>query len=116
MPETFEPLDASFSTADAEAPVLAYEGRALRVRFLDCRERSIELVFHSAIALSWDEGDPASCAAHRDDACYIVAGSDWLRRHVEVGTLEAASSHRHYKLCFNAAGVLQVIATALEVV
>lgn len=116
MPETFQSLNASFSTADAETPVLAYERGSLRVRFLDWQERCVELVFHEAVAFSWDEGDAAWCATHRDDACYIVAGSDWLRRHIDVGTIESASGHRHYKLCFNAAGVLQVIARSLDVV
>jgi hypothetical protein len=116
MPETFELLDALFSTADAEAPVLAYERGALRVRFLDWRDQWVELVFREAVAFSWDDGDAAWCDAHRDDDCYIVAGSNWLRRHVDVGTIESASEHRHYKLCFNAVGVLQVIATGLDVV
>jgi hypothetical protein len=84
-------------------PSLVYERGALRVRFLDWRERCVELVFRGAIAFSWDDGDAAWCAGHRDDASYIVNGSGWLRRHVEVGTIEAASEHRHYKLCFNAA-------------
>jgi hypothetical protein len=31
-----------------------------------------------------------------------------------VGTIIASDGHRHFKLCFNPAGVLQVISTALE--
>lgn len=116
MPETFEPLIGSFSTADAEAPVVAYEQGVLSVRFRDWREREVKLLFSNAVAFSWDEGDAACTAAHRDDTIYIVSGSHWIRRHIEVGSITASGGHRHFKLCFNAAGVLQVIAIELKVV
>jgi hypothetical protein len=115
MPETFDPLVESFSTADAEAPVLTFERGVLHVRFRDWREREVTLTFRDAAAFSWDDGDSALSAAHRDDASYVVTGSDWLRRHIDAGTITASGGHRHFKLCFNAAGVLQVIATGLEV-
>jgi hypothetical protein len=115
MPESFEPLVESFSTADAEAPVLAYEWGFLRVRFRDWQGRKVEVAFIDVAAFSWDQGDAACSGSHRDDASYIVVGSDWLQRHIEVSTITASEGHRHYKLCFNAAGVLQVIATELKV-
>jgi hypothetical protein len=115
MPETFEPLSEPFSTADAEAPVLVYESGVLRVRFRDWREREVAIIFREAVAFSWDGGDAACSAVHRDDTSYIVAGSAWLERHIAVGAIPGSGGHRHYKLCFNAAGVLQVIAESLEV-
>ena len=115
MAETFDPLDESFSTADAGAPILAYEQEILHDRFRDWREREVILTFCDVSAFSWDDGDAASSDAHRDDSAYIVVGSEWLRRHIDVGTIAASGGHRHYKLCFNAVGVLQVIASGLFV-
>jgi hypothetical protein len=115
MPESFEPLRVPFSTADADPPALTYEQDQLHVRFLDWQEREVNLTFAGVVAFSWDEGDASWSAAHRDDESYTVGGSEWLQRHLDVGTIAAGGGHRHYKLCFNAAGVLQVISIGLEV-
>ena len=114
LPEADEPLEVPFSTADAEAPVLYYDRGSLAVRFRDWRERTVHLLFDDVAAFSWDEGDAAGSLDRRDDACYVVAGSAWLARHVAAGTIEAEAGHRHFKFCFNVAGVLQVIATRLD--
>lgn len=115
MPESFQPLGAPFSTADAEAPALVYERGDLHVRFLNWQEREIKLTFRHVAAFVWEDGDAALFPDHRDDTSYLVADSDWLRRHHEVGSITLGEGHSHYKLCFNAAGVLQVLATGLEV-
>lgn len=72
------------------------------------------LSFDDVAAFSWDEGDAAVSPEHRDDACYVVAGSAWLARHIAAGSIATEAEHRHYMLCFNAAGVLQVIAARLN--
>lgn len=111
----YEPLCAPFSTADAEYPQVTSERGCLRVVFRDWQEKVVTLLFHDVAAFSWDEGDAALDANHRDDCSYTVHESPWLARHREVGTLMPPEEHRHYKLCFNAAGVLQLLATRLEV-
>ena len=115
MPETFEPLHESFSIADADAPCLIYTQGLLHVRFKDWREQEVELRFFDVIAFSWDEGEAALDKAHRDDASYLVIGSEWLKRHIDVNNVYADERHHHYKLCFNAAGILQVLAQSLKV-
>ena len=115
METRYEPLRETFSTADAEYPQVVSERGCLRVAFRDWREKLVTLLFHDVAAFSWDDGDAAVDANHRDDYSYIVRDSPWLARHREVGTLMPSEDHRHYKLCFNAAGVLQVLATRLEV-
>ena len=114
MEPRYEPLGAIFSTADAEFPRLVAEGGSLRVTYCDWRERNVALVFHEVVAYSWDDGDAAVDPAHRDDTSYVVHNSPWLARHREIGTLMPSQEHRHFKLCFNAAGVLQVLAARLE--
>jgi hypothetical protein len=114
MPESFEPLNMPFSTADAELPLLTYEDGQLRVTFLDWREQDVILRFQGVAAYSWDSGELWSYA-HRDDTSYAVAGSEWLHKLLDLGEITASEGHRHFKLCFNAVGVLQVISTCLEV-
>ena len=115
METRYEPLHESFSAADAEYPHIELASGCLRVRFTDWREETVTLLFRDVVAFSWDEGDAALNASHRDDCCYIVHESPWLARHREVGTIIPAEDRRHFKLCFNAAGVLQVLASTLEV-
>lgn len=115
MGNHYETLRETFSTADVEYPKVVSEHGFLRVTFQDRREKTVRLVFHDVIAYSWDDGDAAIDAGHRDDCCYVVHDSRWLARHREVGTVMPSEAHQHFKLCFNAAGVLQVLASRLEV-
>jgi hypothetical protein len=115
MPQSFEPLNLPFSTADADAPVLAYDLGQLHVRFRDWQDKEVALTFRNVALFSWDDGDAAWSSGHRDDICYTVIGSEWLKRHLDVGTISAGEGHHHYKLCFNAAGVLQVISAGYEI-
>ncbi|MFO0959150.1 MAG: hypothetical protein U0800_17260 [Isosphaeraceae bacterium] len=115
MEHRYEPLRAPFSTADAESPRLTAERGSLRVTYRDWREKTVELRFHEVVAFSWDDGEAAVDPAHRDDTSYVVHNTPWLARHREVWTLMPSPEHRHFKLCFNASGVLQVLAARLEV-
>jgi hypothetical protein len=115
METRYEPLREPFSIADAEYPQITSERGCLRVVFRDWQEKVVSLLFHDVAAFSWDDGDAAVDRNHRDDCSYIVHDSPWLARHREVGSLMPSGVCRHFKLCFNAAGVLQVLASRLEV-
>jgi hypothetical protein len=115
MDTPYQPLREPFSTADADRPALLFEGGQLHVTFQDWHEQTVRLLFHDVVGFSWDDGDAAVDPRHRDDASYIVVDSEWLQRHRAVGTLTPHEQHRHFKLCFNAAGVLQVLASGLEI-
>jgi hypothetical protein len=116
METRYEPLRESFSTADTDYPHVELDRGCLGVTFQDWREKKVTLRFHDVVAFSWDDGDAALAASHRNDCCYIVHESPWVARHREVGTIMPSEDPRHFKLCFNAAGVLQVLASTLEVV
>jgi hypothetical protein len=112
----YEPLNMSFSTADAEYPRIKLEDGCARVAYRNWQEKSVVLLFHDVVAISWDEGEAALCAEHRDDCGYIVHDSPWLARHRAAETITLTEDRQHFKLAFNAVGVLQVLASALEVV
>lgn len=114
MSSHYEPLRDSFSTADAGHPQIVSEHGVLRVTFRDWQEKTVRLVFHDVAAYSWDAGEVALDADQRDDCSYVVRDSQWLASHLKAGTAVPAEDHQHFKLCFNAVGVLQVLASRLE--
>lgn len=110
MTVRYVPLSADFSTADAENPEILFFGDSLRVRFKDWQERIVVVIFDHVIAYSWDDGDASVEHGHRDDCAYLVLGSPWLARHRTAENLRVEPETKHFKLCFNAIGVLQVLA------
>lgn len=108
----FEPLDQP-TTADAEAVRLEYgTDRDLVVRFRDWRKSEFAFVFRGTVAFRWDPVDWDG--APRNDEAYEVLDSTWLETLIAAGVVGATGAHRHFKLCFNAASVLDVIARGLE--
>ncbi|HET6328673.1 MAG TPA: hypothetical protein VFG04_28575 [Planctomycetaceae bacterium] len=112
----YAPLNLPFSTADAEAPQITLANDRARISYRDWQEKLVELLFHDVVAISWDVGDAALSADHRDDRAYIVHDSPWLARHREAGTIMPNEVRQHFLLAFNAVGVLQVLASSLEIV
>jgi hypothetical protein len=102
----YEITDLGFSTADAEQVQLEFNGCNLSIRFIDWQEQPKTHIFIEVLGFSWnDELDNPSI---RDDVTYIVSDSDWLRSQCELSN-EEVEQYIHYKLCFNACGVLDVI-------
>ena len=113
MTVLYVPLDAGFSTADAEQPSIEFKGGDLIVQFKDWREQWVSIRFPETIAFTWQ--DEARLPADiRDDSAYEVINSPWLAELSELGAT-LVNSH-HYKLCFNAAGILDVVSGQLSVV
>jgi hypothetical protein len=112
----YEPLNLPFSTADAEAPQITLANGQARLSYRDWQEKPVILLLHDVVAISWDDGDAALSADHRDDRAYIVHDSPWLARHREARTIMPTEERQHFLLAFNAVGVLQVLASSLELV
>jgi hypothetical protein len=93
MPQTFEPINLPFSTSDAEQPSLAFEQGQIKVRFVDWKEQEVQLLFRDMIAFCWDEGDADCSEGHRDDLCYTVVESEWLKRHIAVGVISKLENY-----------------------
>lgn len=107
-----ESLNAPFSTADADNPSLQYLDGDLRLGFIDWQEKQVSIRFPKAAAFCWQQEAQIS-AEVRDDTSYEVVDSPWRAELTALGAIEP--SHRHYKLCFNACGVLDVISFELVV-
>ena len=99
-------------TADAEGVELAFADNILRVRFVDWQELARELVLPDTVAFRWQEYDHDG--APRDDVTYEVVGSTWLAAQLPPADFPLSKQLRHYKLCFNACGSLDVICGVVE--
>lgn len=103
--EKFVPVSLGLEIADAEAVSMSYANGALVLSFIDWKEQRRDVRFESTLAFRWQEFDEVGI---RDDACYEVVESIWLQRQAKLQG-ESPEHHVHYKLCFNACGVLDVI-------
>src|SRR5262245_19326761 len=102
----YRSVNLGFSTADAEDVTLAFDRTELHLIFRDWREETVEHTFKDVLAFKWD--GELSIDTIRDDTCYEVIDSSWLE---EQARLQGENQTRftHYKLCFNACGVLDVL-------
>ena len=113
MPETAKLLQPDFSTADAEYPEFFLRDGVLVLEFTDWRERAVRVRFANAVGVKWQELD-SSGPEERDDSVYEIVGSAWLAAHLAAGVRDAGEELRHFRLCFNPTGVLDVLASSME--
>jgi hypothetical protein len=114
MNQRFEALELPFSTADASRPEIVYSDGTLRIQFVDWQRNLVCLSFEDAVSFSWEDSEVGLDTQHRDDCSYVVDQSRWLERHLNVSAVTKGEPHRHFKLCFNELGILQVIAAKVE--
>jgi hypothetical protein len=94
------------TTADAEKVVIRFENGDLQLSFMDWQKQPRSITFRDVLAYRWQELDDA---VPRDDTTFEAFDSPWLERQAKLhGVL--ASDYAHYVLCFNACGVLDVLA------
>ena len=113
MAERFEPLHAGFSTADVEDLEIRFRDDQLIVSFRDWQDQSVLITFSEAAAFLWtSELDPDG---FRDDAATVVIESTWLNEQANCGNSLIKPPCKHFRLGFNAVGILNVLATRLDV-
>jgi hypothetical protein len=96
-------------TADAEGVELRFQAGRLHLAYSDWQERRRDAHFTDVLAFRWQE--QIEEAMPRDDTSYEVIDSNWLRSHADIQT--PGVRYAHYKLCFNACGVLDVLCQAI---
>lgn len=113
MSERANPLQPDFSTADAEYPDFSLRDGVLELEFTDWREEPVRVRFTNAVGVKWQELDSAG-PEDEDDGVFEIAGSAWLAAYLAAGVRGADEGLRHFRLCFNPIGVLDVLASAME--
>lgn len=114
MAEIAKLLEPGFSTVDAEFPRFEFREGTLTLDFLDWQERAVRVWFLEAAGVKWQELD-FSGPQCRDDSVYEMMGSSWIAEYMAAGTGREGAGLRHFRLCFNARGVLDVLATSMHV-
>lgn len=111
MKEKYETIDLGFSVADAENIAFSYNGENLVLKFDDWMEKSLEVVFKNTVGFKFQEAEYKNSESERDDCCHIVRESKWLQLHESQGLLWSGETWNHYKLNFNAGGIVEVLCT-----
>jgi len=109
MTERYEIVDLGFSVADAEGISFGYNGDHLLLTFEDWMEKSVRVEFKNVLGFRFQEADYYNSNSERDDCCHIVRDSIWLQAHKDQGLLWGDETWRHYKLNFNAGGIIEVL-------
>jgi hypothetical protein len=114
MSESAKLLEPGFYVADAEYPRFALRDGTIILEFIDWREHSVRVRFSGAAGVKWQEVDSRGPEG-RDDSVYEIVGSSWLAEYFANDDRILADALRHFRLCFNACGVLDVLATSMEI-
>lgn len=107
-------VNLGFTVADGEHIKTSCENQTLRVSFVNWQDQNVTFVCHDTIAYRWQEAEYFLSDQERYDSCHEILNSPWLRLHKEQSmTWEGAEFH-HYKLNFDAAGILEMICSSIE--
>lgn len=115
MAEHTEIVNLGFSVADAESPRLQLERQVLVLDFADWKENQVRVRFSDVIAARWQEAEYVRDEHERFDSTHVVHESAWLAEHERQNITWDGAEHRHLKLNFNAAGILEVLCTDVHV-
>ena len=114
MDEQYIPLKDAIHTADAENPRLVFANGEMIFRYTDWQEIEREIKFFDVVGYKWQDeveiGFP-----ERDDMPYQVKESKWIEELKNLHVIDSNDEYKHYKLCFNACGVLDVVFRKLEI-
>ena len=113
MPK-YKIIDLGFPTADGERPEIRFAGGDIHFSFLDWKEETVEFIASDVRAFSWIE--ELDILDIRDDVAYEVEGSELIQKYYSWNTASPNDGYRHFKLCFNAAGVFDVMCKVITLV
>jgi hypothetical protein len=110
MPERAQLLNAGFSTADAAYPSFTMGDTGFSLEFLNWQERPIRVNFDNIAGVRWEALDGG------DYQIYEMVDSVWVTSLLRTTEYAASDGLRHFRLCFNAHGVLDVLASHMRLV
>ena len=114
MNQSVEVVDIGFSVADAEDIKFRFDGEHLILEFIDWREQPVSVKFKNMIGYRYQLAEYQLSDKERFDSTHIVKDSEWVRIHLEQGEDWNSQEWYHYKLNFNAGGIVEVLCTAIE--
>ena len=112
---TYRQIDFGFSTADGEDVRLEFNGDEIQFSFRDWQEKPIHFKLSGVLAFSWGEAEFLDIPEIRGDVTYEVLDSDLIQKYRAANLLMPTEEYRHFKFCFNASGVFDVLCTGISV-
>ena len=113
MPK-YTPIELGFSTADGERIELQFVGGEIRFSFADWRGQIIRFAISDVRAFSWLE--ELDVPEIRNDCIYEVLESDLIEKYCAWNAISRDDGYRHFKFCFNAAGIFDVLCKGVTVI
>src|SRR5262245_5016612 len=109
-------IDLGFSVADAGSVQVCYENQTLSVSFVDWQEKAVSFICRDTVAFRWQEAEYSLSDGERHDSTHEIIGSAWLCQHQEQGMTWESTAFHHYKLNFNAVGILEMICSKIDTI
>lgn len=113
MSQQVEIIDLGFSIADAEDIAFKFDGSDLVLEFKGWKEEQISIKCENTLGFKYQVAEYEIDESERFDSCHIVNESDWVKEHLKQGETWENENWIHYKLNFNAAGVVEVLCSKL---
>ena len=113
MNQSIEITNLGFSVADAEDIKFEFDGADLFLKFKDWQEKPITIKCENTLGFRFQNAEYELSQSERFDSCHIVKNSDWVKEHIEQGEAWDGENWFHYKLNFNAAGIVEVLCSKL---
>ena len=114
MTETAEIMSPDFSIADAQDVTFNFDGDHLILQFEDWQETRVRIIFEHVIGSRYEFGESQLCEGERFDSIHLIRDSKWLQRLRDQGETWDGPQWAHYKLNFNAEGVLEVLCAGMR--
>jgi hypothetical protein len=102
----YVPCTPGVNTTDADRVAIQFDGGDLRLSFVDWQERPRAVMFRNVLAFRWQEPEEPLPA---ESGTFEAVDSPWLDRQARIQSVPS-EGFQHYVVCFNASGVLDVLA------
>ncbi len=107
-------IQPGFSTADAEYPDIHQEDGDVVLKFIDWQENLVEVFFAEVMAFKWQMAEVFYEGEDRDDSCYEIINSKWLKLHMQQSMAADSEEYKHYKFNFNGCGQFEILSTSFS--
>ncbi len=114
MEEKAEIIDLGFDIADGEDVCYTFDGDELTFTFTDWKEQTITVKCNNTIGFKYQWATGEYLPEERYDSSHIIHHSKWLKQHIKQGEAWEGEQWQHYKLNFNAAGIMEILCSNMQ--
>ena len=116
MKEKAEIIDLGFVIADGEEVKYSYTGESLTFEFVNWQEQSITVKCSDVVGFKYQWAVSELLPDERFDSTHLIHNSKWLAEQLKQDNTIDGNECQHYRLNFNAAGVMEVLCSSMEII